>query len=234
MAYTLVQHTAAKSNSGNGFTSSSVDTTGGDFIALVLAEVSGGATTISDSKSNTWTQKTAQSFVGQVSIWYAFNATTGTGHTFTTTGTNTFPSICVAVFSGGKLTQPFDVENGNTAAAATSIQTNSVTPSENNEFIIAGYSCNDDRNSTIAIDSPFTLEDHIGADSFGSSMSALGYSIQTTATARNPTFSWTSSEYCQAAIATFKAAAAAGIPPGLGTVVGLEQTQQAAIASMMR
>ena len=231
MTFTLIAHQATKSTDSNGFTTASLDTTGGNFVAIVLAE--SGTSTISDNKSNTYTQLTKQTNVGGVSIWYVTAATCGTGHTFTVTGTSTFPSICVAVFSGGKTTGVFDVQNGATAAAATNIQCGSVTPSEDNELIIAGYSCNDDRNSTIAIDSPFTLLDHIGSDVFGSNMSALGYSIQTTATARNPNFTWTSSEFCQAVDATFRTAAT-DLPPGLGPSMEMGAEVQSAIASMMR
>jgi len=232
VAYALVAHSATKSNSGNGFTTAALDTSGGDTLFLVLAETSGGTSTISDSKANTWVQRTAQSFVGQVSIWYALNAACGTGHTFTVTGTSTFPSICYAAFSGGKSSGAYDVENGNTAAAATSIQPGSVTPSENSEIVISGYSCNDDRNSQITINSPMTLLDHIGAESFGSSMSALAYEIQTTATARNPTWSWTDSEYCQSSIATFRSAPSG--PPTIGISQQMDAAAQSTLAAMMR
>lgn len=206
--------TSAKQGATNGATTSSVDTTGANFFAFALANYIVGDTSgtfFSDSKSNTWTKLTTRnSSESRSRIAYAYNATAGSGHTFTYDSfSNNYSGIVIGGFSGVLTSgDPFDQENGSTTEGATSLATGSVTPSENNELVIAAWGFRSDPGGTPSLNGGFTLIDYQVWNSswFGC---ALGYLIQTTATAANPTASWTNTVQAAASIATFKAAAGA-------------------------
>lgn len=195
----------------NGGTTSSVDSTGGNLIVVAVASYDlSSAPTVSDSKGNTYSALTAQSSAGshRIQLFYAANATVGSGHTFTVTGSTSYSSISVNVFSGAKTTSPFDQQNG-ASGGSTSLATGSVTPTEDNEVVVAGIAL-DSAPSSLTINSSFSTP----AVAYFAGGSAYGvgsaYKIQTTAAAVNPTWSWTVSSGQAAAIATFKVAAAAG------------------------
>jgi hypothetical protein len=147
----------------------------------------------------------------QCKIYYAKNATVGSGHTFTFDGTAVYPSIGIMAFSGSDTTSPFDQENGAENAGTTSLQTGSVTPSTNAQILVAALGFN--TANTISVNSSFTglIQQNFTGGVEGM---AMAYLIQTTAGAVNPTFSWSSSSAAAAAIATFKTAAAGGFSPG--------------------
>lgn len=184
-------------------TSSAINTTGADFLVAVISGAIGPA--ISDSKGNTWHELTMQigSFSSETSIWYAYNPTVGSGHTFTASGE--FPGMCVAAFSG-RLTSgdPFDVENG-AVEGPSPRQAGSVTPSQDGELLIAGLGGTP---SPISIDSGFTIAESMNLTGGVNYGCVLAYLEQGTAGALNP--SWTFSGSGAAVIATFKAAAGGG------------------------
>lgn len=200
MAITLVD-----SVDGVG-TTGSIDTTGANFLVAVVC---GGAVTgVSDSKGNTWTERmmVVGSFSSELSIWYADDATVGSGHTFTVAGTTA--SICAAAFAGvDTAADPFDQENG--AAEANDPNTGSVTPSEDGALIIAsaGGRFSDDPPS---IDSGFTVLETVPLSAGVNFASCLAYLIQGSAAAVNP--QWNTNALTTATIATFKAAAGGGDP----------------------
>jgi len=195
---------ASVSIANNG-TTGAIDTTGADFLVAVVSQ-GFQVDPPTDNKSNTWTALTEQtgSSSNHVRIYYAKNATCGTGHTFTTPAGAAFPSLCVVAFFGSDLTSPFDNENG-VGESSSPVSTGSITPSQNDELVIAiaGGNC-----TSPAIDGGFTLqenEDQTGGVNYGS---AIAWLIQTTAAAANP--AWTVASSCNAAIASFKAAAGGG------------------------
>lgn len=211
--FALVAHVIAQSTTTNSITSSAIDTTGADLLVAVTNHYigGGGSLTLSDSKGNTWTPLTLRSVgSGRSRMYYAKNAIVGTGHTFTATGTGSFPVVAVQAFSGSDLTSPFDVENGvsDTSIFLTSGQPGSVTPSLNNELIIAGQANLNSNGGASSIDSGFTKTDGVDRAPNGLGV-AIAYLIQTTATAANPTWSWPSAQSQALTIATFKAATAA-------------------------
>ncbi len=220
MAYSLVAHVGAKSTNGAGFTSGSINTSGADLLIVMVGNFSGTQPTLTDSvgaSSNTWTALTRQDSGSGSSglIYYAKNATVGSGHTFTLTGANSFASMEVQAWSGSDLTAPFDVENGaNESSSLTSLQTGSVTPANNGSLIVAGLCLRglSVSGDTATIGSGFTdLDQQVGVSSqcLGS---ALAYLVQGTAGAVNPTWSWTHVDSADAVIAVFKPGAApAGI-----------------------
>lgn len=195
-------------------TSGAIDTTGANLIVVHVVSYSAGSATLSDSKGNTWTKLTDRLAGGGIrgTLFYVFNPTVGSGHTFT--GGNSYPVVSVAAFSGADAA-PFDVENGATGSGAT-LQPGSVTPSTANNIVVCGVS-DGSTTGTPAIDSGFT-EPNAEAD--GAAFSGtIGYLIQTAATAQNPTWSGlTAGGYGVAAtIAVFKATAAGG---ATGPLVG--------------
>lgn len=167
---------------------------------------------ISDSKGNTWTalNNVVGNFGSNTTIYYAENPTVGTGHTFTS---GAFGSLCVSAFSGAALSSVFDQQTaGGSAAggAGTTVQPGSVTPTQDDELIISGVGGNQYANPP-TVDSGFTIpanQPTVDGVNFGST---IGYLIQTSASAVNPT--WTVDGHgltvtCN--IATFKAAAGGG------------------------
>lgn len=201
MSYSLIAH-------GIGLiTTNPIDTTGAD---LLVVSTSGGAETLTDSKSNTWTPITAYGPGGATPVselWYVRGGSVGAAHTFTA-NVGGFSIVAVSAFSGSAIS-PLDQETGGfTGAGTTSRQNGLITPSENNELIVSMLSLSGDTSNT-AIDSGFTLTDSMDAIAFVEYGGAMAYIIQTTAAAVDPTWSWTSSQKNSGAVATFKAAAVA-------------------------
>jgi hypothetical protein len=215
MAFSLV-NSVAGGVGANGNTSSAIDTTSADLLVLCDYKYDTPAITVLDSKGNDWTPLTdyvaATTYHGR--IYYAKNATVGSGHTFTVSGTGNYPGFVVLAFSGSDLTAPFDQENGAVSSSATSLATGSVTPSADNALLVALLGFDPDATS-FGIDSSFTLgplRARVGGSVIGCQSA---YKIQTSAGAESPTFSWSGSVAAAAVIATFKAAAGGG-----GSAVG--------------
>lgn len=166
-----------------GGTTTAANMAGANFCAASVSWYNAGTPVLSDSSSNTWTFVHNESFFGTANsdTYYAKNATTTSSMTFTL---STNPgAITVICFSGVDTTAPFDTSNaGNTTGSAT-IQPGSVTPAAANSVVVTfSYF----ESGTVSINAPFTLTTQ--SVGFGS---AGAYEIQTTATARNPT--WTDS-----------------------------------------
>lgn len=196
---TFISGVSAGSINFSSVTTNAINTTGANLI--VIAGASGGASTITDSKSNTWTALTARTDVGtgQSQLFYCFNPTVGSGHTFT--NTQVAPAISVMAFSNSIA---FDVQNGSIGATVTTLSTGSVTPSFNNCLVVSGLEINGAAGAVWTIDSGFTANTYI-PDVGGSCVGCgMAYKIQTTATAVNPAWSGGSATGAAATIATFK------------------------------
>lgn len=215
MSFTLLTHTSKGSVAGASITTDAIDSTGANLLLIGVSEYlgNGGTWTVSDSKSNALTQLTAHEIASsqRSQLTYAKNpSSVGSGHTATdTVSQNSFPTVHFAAFSGADTTASADQENGATTASTTSLATGSVTPSADNELIIAHISLFASV-TNLAIDSGFTILDPIDktANHMGG---AIAYKIQTTAAAENPTWSWTTAVQACASIATFKAAPSGSI-----------------------
>jgi hypothetical protein len=205
MSFALVTNTSVVGH--RDITSPAIDTTGTNLIVVSDSRYQEEYALLSDSKSNTWTALTLRAS-GSVKcrLYYCLNPTVGSGHTFS--ADSDYHVISVLAFSGAHATSSFENENGAGAASGTSLQTGSLTPAENNELLVAAVSGVDSSPSE-AINLGFTLEEFNDYGGGSNMMGGLAYQIQTTATARNPAWSGTDMERA-AAIATFKAAAAAG------------------------
>ncbi len=189
--------TGAGSTNDNDVTSPGVDTTTAKLIVLgVSHDYVGSDYTPTDSKSNTWTPLTARSnfTANRLRLWYCVNPTTDAAHTFSLTATGHKPSIAVQAFSvaaGG-----FDAETG-----AASTQPGSITPAENWEVLITcGSNGATGGGSSQSITSPFTQSANLLGGTHAQALS-MAYSIQATATARNPI--WTGGDV--SVMAAFKA-----------------------------
>lgn len=200
----LVSNVSVGSPGGNSVTTGSITTTGATLLVAVLTDYDAfSAGAISDSKGNTWTTLTTSNNVSRCRIAYVANPTVGTGHTFTSTQSGEFqPALCVAAFSGVVTTSPFDQQNGTTFSGATTSSPGSVTPSAANELLIAGIGF--DSSNTVSIGSGFTITNQVNSVPDAHIGAALAYKIQTSATAENPAWSWSSSSNGAVRIATFK------------------------------
>lgn len=219
MAYSLLTHAAAGSSS-SGATTGAIDTTGADLIVIGASYGASTTITVSDSKGNTWTPLTAQANASHKNqLYYCQAPTVGSGHTFTISGTNSYGGITVLAISGSTAS-PFDQQNGAAAAATGSIATGSITPSSDNELIVTAASF--EFVGTPTVDSSFTQLE-VAAYTPGATYGCvLGYQIQTTATARNPTWTFGGAGFCAAVIGSFKAAAVAATGFGFDPITAAQ------------
>src|SRR3954469_3579948 len=150
MAITLIAHTFLGSPNSSPITTSGIDTTGANLIVVYLSSDAGNTTTVSDSKSNTYTALTVHGTTNpnNCRLYYCAGATVGTGHTFTLSTGSGFPSIFVQAFGGAG---SFDSQNGASGASP-----GSVTPPGDGCVIVTGTGSQFQPSS---IDSSFTISD---------------------------------------------------------------------------
>lgn len=197
----------------------SINSTGTNAVWAVVSDYAGGATlatvSVSDNKANSYSRligNSSKSTINtRITVWYAENITAGASHTITynSSGTNTFATLLVMACSGVKTSSSFDQENGATTVGATTIQTGSVTPSEDNEIVITGV-------STLSLSSltmtGYTVEVQAAYNAGNSIGGGLAYKVQTSAGAENPTWALTTSVEASAGITTFKASGGSPSP----------------------
>ena len=151
-------------NSGGGSgptTSSSIDTTGADFLLVAVAYYAQGTLpTVSDSKTNTWQALTAYDNAGtsNVRLFYSYNPTVGTGHTFTVTHPSTpFMTYFVYALSGMDTTSSvFDTQNG-AGTSGSAYSSGYITPDESGELIVSLYCVYSEGTTAPSPSSPFIL-----------------------------------------------------------------------------
>lgn len=212
MSYALVSNTAAGGTSTT-VTTAAIDTTGADLLVVAVSEYFGATgASLSDSKSNTWTQLTAYVTADylRIRLYYCQAPTVGTGHTFTYSGTDVYCAVAVSAFTGSAAT-PADQQNGAGVTSATQVQPGSITPSENNCLVVSALAY--DLTETVTVTEGMTITDQIQRVASEHFALGLAYKIQTTAAAINPTWSWTTAERAVATVASFKAAAASSAKP---------------------
>lgn len=202
-SWSLIAH--GLGGSSDNPTVAAINTTGANILVVSVSQYKGSTIgTLSDSKSNTWTGLTAKIGASEAynRLFYCASPTVGSGHTFTVSGTGIFGAVAVQAWSGANVA-PFDVENGAIGASVTSLQTGSVTPSQNNSLIVTSVDPAGGSATTYAINSGFTITDSIDSQS-GIEGLAMAYLVQTNAAAINPSWSWVGSSEPAAAIAVFK------------------------------
>jgi len=207
---TVVSHVS----SVNLATTATINTTGATILIIGVSwHITEG--TVSDSKSNTWTQgilRQGDPSRQGVRIWYAANPTVGTGHTFSASGMSAGVLAVVAV-AGIVTTSPYDQQNGSSFAGdgtTTTRSSGSVTPTQNREFLVAFYGIDDPSGSTFSVDSGFTILEQADVNPGAWHGGVLATLAQSTAAAINPTLTrsvaGTSGKTDNSVIATFKAA----------------------------
>lgn len=218
MTIALVSHVEARSVGGGDFTSGAINTTGANFIAVAVGAQDGNTVfTVTDNQSNgNATKLIGRVYAGagtQINIFYWTNPTVAASHTFTINkngGANMFGVLSAVAFSGVDTTSPADsVTNSASVANTKSAQPGSITPTNANELVVAAM-CQG-ITDTISVDSSMTLYQLpvSGGNGFGIS---LGWVVQGSAAAINPTFSWTTTnDFVPLVIGAFIAAAGGGI-----------------------
>ena len=173
-----------------------IDTTGADLLVVAVSSYTAqAAPTTSDSQTNTWQaltayDNTASSGIVRVQFFYDATPSTSTSHTFSAThANNAYPTIAVMAFSNTGAT-PFDTESGAGNNGPLTIQPGSVTPAAGNSVLLSAIS-NNGNGGTFSISGGLAELHDLGAVSGQGVALAVAYEIQTTATARNPT--WTAS-----------------------------------------
>ncbi len=197
MAFALVAHVQAVTSDTNNVTTGTVDTTGA---AVIIISVSANSSTytLSDNKSNTWTHLTDHVLERQ---HYCINPTVGSGHTFSISSTGQLPALSVLGFSASS-TPIFVTETG-TFTSASSAQPGTITPATINQVLVTGIAYADTGVATV--DSSFTTADTpvglVGGAHYGV---GSAYIIETTAVAKNPTWTQGSSTSIAPAMCSFQ------------------------------
>jgi hypothetical protein len=198
MAISLVAHTGRGNVMGGSITTTAIDTSGADFIALVVGDYTTGEPTITDSKSNVWLKAGRLFNLGspgfeQLTFDICYPTSVGASHTFTTTGT--LPGIAVAAFSG--LQKQYGILGVN---SGTSLQPVSIPLAESVGLILSAITWGS--SATPAIDDSFTISDQIAFFTGVSQGIALAYRIVASGT-HAPSWTWTGATGAVALTATF-------------------------------
>lgn len=200
--FSVVGSTSAGSADTTSVTTTGFDTSTSKVLAFWMYWATATVPTISDTFTNTWVKKTTYNTAFLRGAWfYTVNPIVGASHTVTATFTSSFPAIYFAAFTNsGACT--FDKETGNALASASAppIPTNSITPTNANSLVLAGLGTDTGSAFTIS-GSSFTTIDH--SSGFADGTVAGSYVIQTTASAANPSFSWTTAADAVAGIIAF-------------------------------
>ena len=222
MAYALITSTSKAAAVNTTVTTDAIDSSGGNFAVVNVGSYNAGTVVLTDSKSNTWNGLTNRVNVatGQTQrLFYTQGGTFGTNHTFKAEDLvlPIYPSIEVLIFSGA-VASPFDQEAGADGSGINTLATGSLTPSENNCLVVTGLGHENNSSGAVAASSPFDTNDIMVAYGAGTNEgSGISYEIQTSATARNPSWSITNNAGMAVTLAVFKAAAAGG---GGGPILG--------------
>lgn len=192
-----------------GGTSSAVDMTGVDLLAVIEAYYTvSGVGTITDNQGNTYTaiDTLAGDATNGLRTAYKASPTVSSSMTFTApTSAN-----LVALGYSGAAASPLDGTNHSIAkTTGTSLAPGSKTPSEDNCLVVVGWS---DPSSGVGSNGDGNFTSRYAVQFAGGSTWGYGAGdwIQTTASASNPTISWSGSAAVVVGQAAFKAAAGGG------------------------
>lgn len=210
MPFTLIAN-EIKGNDFAGATTDAANTTGANLLVAATHWYSGGTTpTFTDSKGNTWTALTQRGIGNScVRIYYCIPTSVGSGHTFSAVGSNSYAVVSMSAWSGAASSSVFDTENGASGGNVSSLDSGAVSPSQDDSLIISVVT-HGMGTTTVSGGSLATTDtwDSVTSASMGG---AMAYEIQTTATSRAASWSWSGSyDGPAAAIAAFKVAGASG------------------------
>lgn len=179
--YTFVSSSASVFGTSGG-TTGTLDTTGAELLVVCIWDLTAGGQNLSDNKSNTYTQLTVETNFGQSSVcFYDLTPTVGTGHTWTTT--SRFVGVGVLAMSTTG-TPAFDQESGHSQNASGNIQPGSLTPTVNDSLIVTAFGSFN--GSAPSMPTGYT---QVASNTTSTAEAGgMGYKIQTTASAENPTW----------------------------------------------
>ena len=184
---------AGAASGGNGFTTSSINTTGANFIVAVKVWYGATEPTLSDSNTNSYTAAGAasQDLPGdrKVRHYYVYGGTVGSGHTFTLGGTAHYGSLAVMAFSG-IASSPVDQNNGDEETSWTTMPSGSITPSQANTVSVTGIVF-DSGSGTITEPSGYTAGPEVMTSGGAHIGVSAAWKILSATTTINP--DWTSS-----------------------------------------
>jgi hypothetical protein len=209
MAYALITSGTA---GGSPPSVTGLNTTGADFIiAGGNGYLSPSPNTITDNKSNTWTTLCNYTDASGLTCFVAYcqgSLSVGSGHNFTYNTGNANTSVWVVAFSGSAAS-PLDGTEAHDAFDGTP---GTKTPSEDNCLVVTGIS-GSYVITAVACASPFDTTATLagGGNTYWSS--GYAYEIQTSATARSPSWSGTGANPNSSFVAVFKASAGGGGGP---------------------
>lgn len=209
MAFSYIAGVAAASQNGGGFSTPAIDTTGADLIVAALSWYSGpnGSADpgLVDSKGNSWTGLTARTDgTNTVRLLYCRGPAVGPGHTFGAPGADAYASLGVVAFSGSAAA-PFAAESGSSAASATSIRPGALTPPQAGCLVVTGLVLS--AQVTPSGDPGFASLVTTGTNGKNAA-GGIGWLAQSAAASANPQWTWPGAAGADAAMATFRPAAA--------------------------
>ena len=203
--FTFVASVSAQPFASGGGTTTGINTTGAGLLICVTSYFSGATgVTMADSKSNTWTPLTAATSANtKCNVYYSVPTSVGASHTASFTGSSLFPTFYFAAFAFGAAS-PADQQSTNNGSS-TSATSTSITPSVDNELVIAGVGTNANGAAITAPGGSFTTINSTLAASSGNAIGGgAAYWIQTTASAASPTWTVASSSDWTTKMASFK------------------------------
>lgn len=222
MSFTLLAHTAAGSTDHQSVATTGIDTTGADLLLIGFANYQSDLSPDVDSKGNTYLALTRQENASNEGVrwFYKRGGSVGAGHTASfTSGSTNYPAMFFSAWSGS-VASPVDQEGGThgTSGTDTAAQGGAVTPSQDNCLCISiccrAFAPNATSITGVSGATQLDVINKINADHYDG---MVAYTIQTTAAAFNPTFSWASADYWAIASVVLKAAGGGG---GGSTVFG--------------
>lgn len=205
------------STNGNSVTTPGMDTTGATFLVAMVSNYSGGIPTFSDAYGNTWIPLTLQGSGGGHAygqLYYCAAPSVGAGHTFSASGTSTFPTVTALAFSANKTLHleqqagAFTTDNG----GSTTVAPGSISPARSGELIISGATGSVSATSISSVSGGMTLPTSVASDGTTHVAGGIAYLFQTPGASINPTWTFGSaSNQLVAAVASFAVPLTAGM-----------------------
>jgi len=154
---------------------------------LSTSGVTGGTTTHGAAYSTT--------NHGYTTLFYIYGITSMTSSVTISlaraSGTGGYAQVAAAIFSGVAASNPLDQQTGLNSVAAGTAQPGSLTPATNGELGVSCATVQATAGSPTISGSSYSLLDAIPADATVALTTASGYVIQATASAANPTWTFT-------------------------------------------
>lgn len=219
MAIALIDSVSAYSTSSSALTTADIDTTGATLLVVWVASYL-GAPSVTDSKGNTWSSLTAQTFRSDnrpAQFFYCINPTVGANHNFTFGGAAPNKSIIAAAYSGTNTSSnPSVSAQGRDAGdAQTTLQAGSVTPPEDDCIVITTLAT---VQTNQVVPTGFTFVENLDRAVTGDTGCSFAHKIQTAAGAENPQWSTTNAT---GGMASTNVVFKAGAPPPTITTASL-------------